>query len=151
MKLLKLIARLLIALIFLYSSYWKLSAPLENFEEVLRAYEIFPEFSIFFLSRAVPVAELIVGACLLFGFLMRLAALASVFFFGSFIFVISRALALKLPLEDCGCFGEGIHLPIWGALSIDIALFLLSLWILFSKPTPLQLDSIIFKRLTTNH
>ena len=132
MNILKYVARGLIALVFLYSGYQKLSVPLANFEEILRMYEIFPEFSIGLLSWSVPVAEILLGASIIFGLFKPLNYLASTAFFATFIIVLSRTLILQIPLDDCGCFGEGISLPLWGTLLIDIGLFLLSAWLLFS-------------------
>ena len=146
MSYLRLIGRILIAALFLYSGYQKVSVPLENFEEVLRAYEIFPEFSILFLSRFVPYAELGLGTFLLLGLLTRFAFLGALAFFGTFILVLGRALILQIPIEDCGCFGAKIHSPLFVTLGMDIGFFLLTLWLLFSKPTPFRIDSLIFQK-----
>ena len=85
MPYLKFAIRLLIAAVFLAGSIGKLSAPLENFEEVLRTYEIFPEFSIIFLARLVPIAELGIGVLLAVGLLTRFVLFGALCFFGAFI------------------------------------------------------------------
>lgn len=140
-SLLKLFSRYLISGVFLFSGYQKLSVPLENFEEVLRAYEFFPEPTIFFISRIAPVAEIIIGIFLLIGMFTRLAYLGSVVFFSIFIFILSRSIMLKLPIYDCGCFGDAIQLPLHVTLGMDIVLLLLSVWLLFSKHTRFRLES----------
>lgn len=137
--------RLLIAALFIYSGSQKLSVPLENFEEVLRTYEIFPEFSIQFLSYFVPIAEVGMGALLALGLLTRLTLLGTLCFFGTFIMVLSRALILKIPIENCGCFGEGLHLPLTVTLGIDASFFVLALFLYFSKPSALRLESLFFR------
>lgn len=133
--------RLLIAALFIYSGSQKLSVPLENFEEALRTYEIFPEFSIRVLSYFVPLAEVTMGALLTLGLLTRLALLGTLCFFGIFIAVISRALILKIPIENCGCFGEGLHLPPAVILGLDLGFFVLVLFLYLSKPSALRLES----------
>jgi len=143
---LKLFGRLLLGCLFLFSGYQKLRVPFENFEEVLRIYEIFPEPSIFFLSRFVPVLEVVLGFFLVLGFLTRLSLLGSSALFATFIFVISRGLLLGLPIEDCGCFGEALPLSPQITLGLDIFFLLLSLTLLFTKSSPLRLDSILFKK-----
>jgi len=136
-----LLGRLLIGGLFLFSGYQKLSIPLENFEEVLRIYEVFPEFSIYFLSRFVPVMEVFIGGMLVVGFLTRLMFAVSALFFAVFIFVLSRGLLLKLPLEDCGCFGEWIQLPPQTTLGMDIFFLIFSVYLLSNKTISWGIDS----------
>ena len=143
MTYLKTAIRLLIAALFIYSGSQKLSVPLENFEEVLRTYEIFPEFSIQFFSHFVPLAEVGMGVLLALGLLTRLALLGAQCFFGTFITVISRALILKIPIENCGCFGEALHLDPAVTLGIDISFFFLTLILFSSKPSALRLESLL--------
>jgi uncharacterized membrane protein YphA (DoxX/SURF4 family) len=145
MSYLKLATRILIGGLFLFSGWQKFAIPIENFQEVLRVYSIFPEFSILFLSYFVPAAEIIMGAMLVAGFLTRLALVGSWIFFGTFIFVISRALVLKIPLIDCGCFGKALSLPPAFDLGLDIGFLFLTTWLLFSKPSPLSLDRLLFR------
>jgi len=140
---LRLLGRLLIAALFLYSGIQKLSAPSENFEEVLRMYEVFPEFSIAFLSHFVPLAEIVMGILLAIGLFTRQALLGALVFFFSFITVLSRALLLKIPLEDCGCFGGRIHLPLTVTLGMDIGFFILALLLYLAKPSAFSLDTAL--------
>lgn len=137
--------RFLIAALFIYSGSQKLSVPLENFEEVLRTYEIFPEFSIRALSYFVPVAEVGMGAFLALGLLTRLVLLGNLCFFGTFIVVLSRALLLKIPIENCGCFGAALHLDPIVTLGIDVSFFILTLFLYFAKPSALRLESVFAK------
>jgi len=134
MSIFKFVSRILIGFLFLFSGSQKILVPLENFEEALRAYEIFPESSIVFLSHFVPIAEVVLGLCLLIGVFYGLCLLASTLFFSSFVFVISRALWLGLPIEDCGCFGSTLTVEPVHMLGIDILFLCLSLFLLLTKP-----------------
>jgi len=140
-----LIGRFVLGGIFLFSGYQKLAIPIENFQEILRIYEVFPELSITFLSYFVPLIELAMGVCLIMGLLTRLALTSSTFFFSTFIFVLARGMLLKLPLEDCGCFGEFLKISPPITLGLDICFLILSVVLLFSKSLPFRLDSLIFK------
>ena len=146
MTLLKFAGRMLIAAIFLFSSYQKLSAPLENFEEILRTYAVFPEDWIISLSRFVPYAELVLGIFVLLGFFTRISLFAAAALFGGFVYVTGRAAWLKLPIADCGCFGGAIHIPPHLMVWFDAGILVLALFLIFSKPTPFRLDSLIFER-----
>ena len=137
--------RILLGGILLLTGWMKVSSPIENFEEILRIYEVFPEVSIYFLARVVPILEILIGAAICLGIFIRLALLGAAIFFTTFITVISRGLILERPIYDCGCFGEWIHMSPQMTLGMDIILLGIALWLLFSKNLPFKVTSLISK------
>jgi len=100
------------------------------------------------VGYALPLVEVVVGACLLLGLLTRPAAVVSAVLFVAFIVGIAAAWARGLEI-DCGCFGGGGQLE--GAaqkypwdLARDAALLLLSLLLVLRPRTPLALDPFLF-------
>ena len=83
----------------------KLPEPDESVRAV-RAYELLPEAVVPVVGHALPVVEVLVGACLLLGLLTRGSAVVSSLLLVAFIVGISSAWARGLQIE-CGCFGGG--------------------------------------------
>ncbi|MBZ0167229.1 MAG: hypothetical protein K8I00_10530, partial [Candidatus Omnitrophica bacterium] len=54
-------ARFLIGLIFVVSGFEKIITPYQNFQYVIQAYELFPEFAEAIIARTFPWVELITG------------------------------------------------------------------------------------------
>ena len=144
---LKLLSRFLIGWVFLFRGYQKVfTSYIMNFDEILKTYDVFPGWAIPFLSYAVPLTEIALGVFLILGFLTRLTYLVTSLFFSIFIIVITRALILQIEMESCGCFGEALRMPLANTLVLDIILLVLTLMLLLTKPTPLRVDSLIFKK-----
>jgi hypothetical protein len=63
--------------------------------------------------------------------------------FGIFVVVVGQALIRGLPLENCGCFGEWVHLKPQVVITMDSAGLLLTLLLLrrISQTRKLSLDS----------
>jgi len=90
--------------------------------------------------------EVVVGSFLLLGLLSRLAAGIGILTALSCIIANSIILYRCVNME-CGCFGEmGGVLLTRDALLIDFALLIMALQILVHKGEFLSLDSIIFRR-----
>ncbi len=122
-ELLGLAARLLVGGVLIFSGLHKAAAPAEEFSVVLEAYAILPETHVLLMSRLIPWAELLSGAFLLFGLMTRAAAAASATLLGTFIFAILSTKARGIILENCGCFGQGVHLSPGQAVALDLFLF----------------------------
>src|SRR5215510_1540821 len=73
----KIILRILIAAIFLYSAYTKLKASYLVFALSVDAYQLLPEWAVLFVARTLPWFELLLGVLLLSGWLMRFASTAA--------------------------------------------------------------------------
>ncbi|MDR3235614.1 MAG: DoxX family membrane protein [Prevotellaceae bacterium] len=116
MKTLRLISRILIGLVFIFSGYVKAIDPTGSqliFTEYFKAFHLG-----FMIPAAMPIgillstAELTLGLCLLLGLRMKLTAWATALFMGFFT-ILTFILAVFSPVSDCGCFGEAIKLTNW--------------------------------------
>lgn len=101
-----LILRVVLAAIFLYAAYSKLSQPWLLFAMAIDAYGLLPQWAVLTLARTLPWCELALGILLLAGFWLRQVAIAAsallVVFFG----VMLRSYAKGLQI-NCACFGLG--------------------------------------------
>ena len=122
-------ARLLVGGVFVYAGLGKASAPAEEFAAVIEAYAILPPDWTLPFAQALPWLELIFGAYLIAGLWTRWAAVAVGTMSGMFVFALGSILWRHIPLENCGCFGQGFHLdPRLGVL-FDLGLLACALWI----------------------
>lgn len=115
--------RVAVGAIFMYSGWTKLMEPSSNFAGVILGYRIVDLRTAIFISTALPWFEWAAGAFLALGLWTRqsLAALGGLclVFFGAIVSTYIR----KIPLQDCGCFGQGPHtMPLWGTLILDAVL-----------------------------
>ena len=116
MKALRIISRLLIGALFIFSGYVKVIDPMGS---AIKFGEYFEAFSMHFLAPTalvfgilLAVAELVLGLCMLFGVRMKEAAWGALLFM-IFFTCLTFVLAVFNPVEDCGCFGDAIKLTNW--------------------------------------
>ncbi|MSR77306.1 MAG: DoxX family membrane protein [Candidatus Omnitrophica bacterium] len=144
-----LIVRIFIGIVFVYSGWTKVTAPLENFRGVIAQYEVIPYFFVPVIAAVLPWLELIFGFFLLTGYMTRFSALVTSGLCLSFVTLLGVYFFKtgKFP-ADCGCFGEGslIHLSGKQVLMMDSANALLSLRLFFAKKHPWTLDAFFSKR-----
>jgi uncharacterized membrane protein YphA (DoxX/SURF4 family) len=140
-------ARLVVGVVWLWAGLLKVSDPQSSVTAV-RAYQLLPSSIADDVGRALPMVEVIVGACLVLGLLTRLAggvsALLQLAFIVGIVSVWARGIAI-----DCGCFGSGgydpnavSHYP-W-EVARDAGLLVLSLYVAWLRRTPLALDNVLF-------
>ena len=110
--------------VFVASGFIKLMQPYQNFLAVIQSYEILNGAAAVALAKAMPWAEFLAGVFLILGFWSRLSLLILWAFNTVFIGVVSSALIRKLPLQECGCFGDAFSLQPAQVLWLDIALWL---------------------------
>jgi uncharacterized membrane protein YphA (DoxX/SURF4 family) len=144
-----LLARFVVGGVWLAAGLLKLPDPDENVRAV-RAYELLPESMVPLVGHALPVVEILLGACLLLGLLTRGSAALSAVLLVGFIVGIGSAWARGLSIE-CGCFGGGAG-PAQNAqdkypweIARDAALLLLSAWLVWRPRTPYALDRRLFR------
>ena len=124
--------RIIIGIVFIKASLDKIAHPAE-FAKVIGLYDAVPFGLENLMAMAMPWLELLVGICLVAGFMVDGAAIMSVVMMVVFIFAISQALARGLTFE-CSCFsvtensGDKIGLP---TILRDIVLLVMSLWVLY--------------------
>jgi uncharacterized membrane protein YphA (DoxX/SURF4 family) len=134
MKILRIISRIIIGLVFIFSGLVKAIDPLGS---AYKFHDYFHAFNLGFLnSLSLPLAiilctsEFIAGFSVITGLRQRtgiwgVAILLLIFTPVTFI------LALTNPVSDCGCFGDAIHLTNWQTFEKNIVLVFL-LIILFT-------------------
>jgi uncharacterized membrane protein YphA (DoxX/SURF4 family) len=128
-----LVFRLILAGLFLLSSYGKL-VDIERYSvDAVYNFGILP----FWLARpfglGMPFIELLCGLGLLFGVLTRLSALGISLM--SLSFFIAKAIVLSQGRSiECGCFGAIIDTLASVTIFMDIPMMILALVIMFSAP-----------------
>lgn len=122
--------RIAIGLIFLVSGFEKAVAPYQNFLYIIQAYQALPAWQEVWVARLFPWFELLLGLFLTLGLWVPRALLYALMTFAIFIIVVGQALLRGLPLDQCGCFGELLHVPPQAIIVFDSALLLLTLFLL---------------------
>lgn len=142
-----LLARLVVGAVWLVAGALKLPDPAGSVRAV-RAYELLPESLAPTVGHLLPVVEIIVGACLVLGLLVRPMAVVSALLFLAFVVGIASVWARGLSI-DCGCFGGGGRVADaeskypW-EIARDLGLMLLSAFLVWRPRSPLSLDGALF-------
>ncbi|MGH7197195.1 MAG: MauE/DoxX family redox-associated membrane protein [Candidatus Omnitrophota bacterium] len=137
------VLRVLAGALFIVTGFTKLIEPHQNFLAVIHSYKVVSGNAATAAAIALPWAELILGVFLLKGLWIRFSAAALWAMNSVFFMVVASAIWRKLPIEDCGCFGEaGFSLSLRQVLGLDAVLWVV-LGILFigvSKASILIMD-----------
>lgn len=115
--------RVFLGALFLYSGFLKLVEPWQNFQTVIEAYRVIEGDPARWAAQALPWLEAVGGLYLLLGLYTRASAAALWGLNTALIAMIFQALVRKLPVGDCGCFGDALSVPLPTMLVIDIALW----------------------------
>ncbi len=118
--------RALLGCVFVVSGFQKLTAPYQNFVAVIEKFEVWQGPGVSLLAQTLPWVEFILGVFFILGLWERLSLLGLWVMNTVFIGVLVSAIARKLPIQSCGCFGEAISISLPKILAIDF-----SLWALF--------------------
>ena len=125
--------RILIGGLFIYSGYVKLIEPYQNFLAIIYSYKILGGWPAHAAALVIPWVEFCFGLFLLKGLWIRFSAGVLWLLNGAFILVVAQAMIRRIPLEDCGCFGDGaVSLELYQVLILDLALWCI-LAVLFFK------------------
>lgn len=119
-------ARVLVGLVFLISGVQKSFAAPEEFAAVIEQYRLLPPERILLFATVFPAIEVFVGLSMILGYCVKKASAASAGFFLLFLFALVSTLFRGITLENCGCFGGGIHLTQTQAIGLDSFLLCLS-------------------------
>jgi len=139
-----LILRIALGVVFTVSGFEKGFNHAENFLYVIQQYQVLPAPLDQMVSIVFPWIELLVGMFLILGLwlpvMLRLSALMN----ASLALLVGQAILRKLPIEDCGCFGELMHLPLQGVFLLDIGMLAAALFCLgnLKVTSLLSLDSL---------
>ena len=146
------ILRIFIGIVLLVSGFEKLISHHQNFLYVLQAYQAFPLLpgipSWFpswlenFVSLSVPWIEFIVGIFLSLGLWTDFSLKGALLLFAGFIIIVGQALLRGLPIDQCGCFGDNIHILPQYIIVFDSFTLLAIFWLLrnLSKTKLFSLD-----------
>lgn len=142
-------ARLLVGGVWIVAGALKLPDPAVSVRAV-RAYDLLPESIVPTVGHLLPVAEVVIGGCLVLGLLTRSVAAASGLLFVAFIIGIASAWARGLQIE-CGCFGGGGYKAGASAsypweIARDTGLLLLSLLLIWRPRTPWAADTLLAEK-----
>lgn len=103
--------RMVIGLVLLVSGVEKAISPYQNFLYVIQAYQMLPSPLENAVAIILPWVELAIGLFMLLGLWVRLSVNLSLVIFALFIAVVGQALLRGLPIDQCGCFGQMVHVP----------------------------------------
>jgi hypothetical protein len=135
MKTLRIVSRIVVGLIFIFSGFVKAIDPLGS---AYKFHDYFQAFNLSFLnSLALPLAVLLCTAEFISGFsvltgLRQKAGIWGVMILMVIFTPVTFILALKNPVSDCGCFGDAIHLTNWQTFGKNIVLLAFAI-ILFAN------------------
>ncbi len=114
--------RVVIGAVYIISGVEKLLQPYENFMYVIQGYDMIRHAGLeFIISRVFPWLEYFLGGFLLLGLWTRASLVGIGAFSSVFIVAVGQAIIRKLPLAECGCFGDLVGMPLAVTLVIDIA------------------------------
>jgi protein-disulfide isomerase/uncharacterized membrane protein YphA (DoxX/SURF4 family) len=99
------VVRLVLGIVWIWAAIPKLHSPL-TFIQAVRAYDATPEWLSQAIAYGLPVLEFCLGAVLILGIMVRIAAATSAALFVVFLIGLIQAAARGLQLS-CGCFGGG--------------------------------------------
>lgn len=125
MKILKLTARIITGLVFIFSGTVKAIDPLGSaykFQDYFRAFDL-----AFLKPLGLPLAILLCTAEFLCGFsiltgIRRKSGITGVLILMAIFTPLTLVLAISNPVSDCGCFGDAIHLTNWQTFYKNIVL-----------------------------
>ena len=119
------ILRILIGLLFVVSGFMKLMQPYQNFLLTVHSYEILNGPPAEWFAKGMPWAEFMLGVLMILGLWRRPVIFGLWAMNTMFIAALTSAMIRKLPLQECGCFGESFSLPLYQILILDIVVWLL--------------------------
>ncbi|HET9423451.1 MAG TPA: MauE/DoxX family redox-associated membrane protein [Nocardioides sp.] len=141
-------ARLVVGGVWIYAGAIKLPDPDQSVAAV-RAYELLPGETAVTVGHLLPVLEVVVGAMLVLGVLVRGAAVVSALLFVVFIIGIASVWSRGIEI-DCGCFGGGGYDPDatskypW-EIARDVVLLALSLFLVWLPRSRWALDNLLLR------
>jgi len=118
--------RVCLGALFLFSGFEKLLQPYQNFLLVIESYDVIHGTAAELAARAIPWIELVSGTFLLVGLWLVWALRAVWLLCSMFLVVVAQAMWRQLPVDECGCFGGLITLPLPAVLGLDACLWVIT-------------------------
>ncbi len=136
-------ARWAVAAVLLGSGLHKAAGGPEEFAAVLETYDLLPQGMLLPFAALLPWLETLLGLSLAAGFSVRAACAGAGLMFLTFILALGSTILRGMKLDNCGCFGAGIHLSPAQAMSLDTLLASLAVFIFLKRGGRWKLDSWI--------
>jgi putative oxidoreductase len=138
-KYLLLTARIILAVVFIFSGIQKISEP-AAFAESIMNYKLIPDVLINISSITLPWIELTAGVLLLFGVAVKENAAIISALLGIFIIAIGISVARGLNI-DCGCFGTAGGSKVgFGKIGENLLLFGLGVLLIYKNSSFMSLS-----------
>lgn len=102
MRMLGILARMALGIVFLVAAWDKIVDPLA-FAKIIRNYQILPDAAVAGVALVLPWIEVVVGMCLVTGFAARGAALSACLMMAVFLSAMAWAQHKGIATQ-CGCF-----------------------------------------------
>ena len=136
MKIIRIICRILVGIVFVYSGFVK---GIDPYGYAYKIHDYFAAFNLSFLQLLdMPLSvffsstEFLLGIALILGVRLKIATWLLLLFMGFFT-VLTLVLALFNPVSDCGCFGDALILTNWQTFYKNIILLIPTLIIFFNR------------------
>ncbi len=136
MKYIRLLSRLLVGVVFIFSGFVKAVDPLGSaykFADYFTAFKLgFLDFLALPMGIFLSAFELILGLTLVLGY-RRKTTFTVLLWFMSFFTLLTFILALFNPVSDCGCFGDALILTNWQTFFKNVVLMVFVLLLYFGR------------------
>jgi len=136
MRVIRLVSRIIVGILFIFSGTVKAIDPLGT---VYKLHDYFQAFNLGFLKDiSLPLtillctAEFIAGFSVLFNFRQK-AGIWIVIIMMLIFTPLTFVLALTNPVSDCGCFGDAIHLTNWQTFGKNIIILIPAVYLLITR------------------
>lgn len=127
-RLLRVLARVGLALVFAYAGALKLTDP-TGFATDIANYRMLPDALVGPLAVGLPVLEVVTALGLLWPAYTQGAAALCALMLGGFALAMAQTKLRGIDI-DCGCFGAGTDAQVsWSKVALDVALAMLALWL----------------------
>jgi len=133
MKYIRILSRIILGVVFIFSGFVKAVDPLGSaykFADYFTAFKLgFLEFLSLPMGVFLSAFELVLGITLILGYRKRMVYAVTLWFM-VFFTLLTFILALFNPVSDCGCFGDALILTNWQTFlkNVGLMVFVLILW-----------------------
>lgn len=138
MKQVRIILRILIGVVFIFSGFVKGIDPMGSAIKFSEYFEVFHlswlDSAALVLSILMSTAEFLIGIALVVGLRMVVTAW-SLLVFMIFFTILTLYIAIRNPVTDCGCFGDAIKITNWQTFYKNIVFLALALGVFKLRKT----------------
>lgn len=150
MGFLRALSRIILGVVFILSGFLKAIDPVGSglkIKEYLTAFHLgWLDFISLPTGVGFAILEFIIGVAILKGLRMRFFSLVALVFM-SFFTLLTLYSAIFSPVQDCGCFGEAIHLTNWQTFYKNLLLLVCALLLYFQRDNFKPVGTLFIERL----